>query len=573
MHRINFAALVLIQLLCLQIDLSAQTAVNGSSAQSQVKKTNQGTSAVSGRVIFKGEPVSGATVSIRLNRVFSIDPNTILRAQTDQNGEYRIVGVAAGHHGISASAPGFGMFNDLPFTDIKIAEGENLENIDFELKRGGAITGRVTDSNNRPLVGERVELMRYFQDGKAGPLAVFGSDMGRTDDSGVYRFYGLPAGRYLVNVGVATTGASLIRPRIRPSGSYLPKTFHPNVTQQSEAKVIEVSEGSEAAGVDIVVAEAERTYSIHGRVISADSGQPVAGVELSCGYIPKDPREVQNITGWGPPGARSDATGEFHVEGLLPGKLMLFGRLDRNSEVYSEVESLEIGEGDIHDVELKIRQGGSISGMIVIEGVGDPAVLSKISELQLNSVVMTKQLNPPGILQTKANTDGSFRIKGLRPGKTHISMSQNSTSRSFSILRIERNGTPILRNEGIEVGQGENISDVRVVVGYAGSAIQGEVKIIGGALAANQTLFVNAKYLSDEQKIPALAETDARGQFVFENLLPGEYELSLSLTNSSFGNSRLSTAIPRVSRKVVVGPGSRLAVSLEINLGKQEGNR
>jgi Carboxypeptidase regulatory-like domain len=567
MYRINFTALILIQLLCLQIELSAQSSV--SSGQSPVKETKQGTSAVSGRVTFKGEPVSGATVSIQLNRIISINPNWTLRAQTDQNGEYRIVGVAAGHHSISASAPGFGLINDIPYTDLKVAEGENLGNIDFELKRGGAITGRVTDSNDRPLVGERVELMKFFQDGKAGPLFAGGLNTGRTDDGGVYRFYGLPAGRYLVNVGASAKGAQLLR----PSSSYLPRTFHPNVTQQSEAKVIEVSEGTEITGVDIVVAEAEKTYSIYGRVISADSGQPVAGVELSCGYISEERQGRRNITGWGPPGARSDANGEFRLAGLLAGKLMLFAKLDQESEVFSEVEVREISDSDIHDVALKIRQGGSISGVIVIEGASDPAVLSKVSKLQLNSVVMTKQLDPPGIGQTKVNTDGSFRIKGLRPGKIHISMSQNSTSRSFSVLRIERGGTLISWNDGIEVGPGENISGVRVVVGYASSAIQGEVKIIGSTLPANQSLYVHAKYLNDEQRIPALMETDARGQFVFENLLPGEYELSLSLSYRSPADSRLSTAIPRVLRKVIVSPNSRSAVSLEVDLSRQEGNQ
>jgi carboxypeptidase family protein len=564
MHRINFTALVLIQLLCLQIELSAQSSV--SSGQSSVKEPKQGTSAVSGRVTFKGEPVSGATISVQLNRIISIDPKWTLKAQTDQNGEYRIVGVAAGHHSISVSAPGFGLINDIPYIDLKITEGENLENIDFELKRGGAITGRVTDSNDRPLVGERVELMKFFQDGKAGPLFVSASDMGRTDDSGVYRFYGLPAGRYLVNVGASAKGAQLFR----MSSSHLSRTFHPNVTQQSEAKVIEVSEGSEATGVDIVVAEAEKTYSIVGRVISADSGQPVAGVELSCGYISEERRGIRNITGWGPPGARSDANGEFRLEGLLAGKLMLFAKLDQESEVFSEAEVREISDSDIHDVALKIRQGGSISGVIVIEGASDPAVLSKISELQLNSVVITKELGPPGIWQTKANADGSFRIKGLRPGKIHISMSQNSTSRSFSVLRIERSGALMSWNDGIEVGPGENISNVRVVVGYASSAIQGEVKIIGATLPANQSLYVHAKYLNDEKRIPALKETDARGQFVFENLLPGEYELSLSLSYRSPADSLLSTAIPRVLRKVIVSPNSRSTVSLEIDLSRQE---
>jgi hypothetical protein len=114
---------------------------------------------------------------------------------------------------------------------------------------------------------------------------------------------------------------------------------------------------------------------------------------------------------------------------------------------------------------------------------------------------------------------------------------------------------------------------VRVVVGYASSAIQGEVKIIGSTLPANQSLYVHAKYLNDEQRIPALVETDARGQFVFENLLPGEYELSLSLSYRSPADSRLSTAIPRVLRKVIVSPNSRSAVSLEIDLSRQEGNQ
>jgi hypothetical protein len=152
-------------------------------------------------------------------------------------------------------------------------------------------------------------------------------------------------------------------------------------------------------------------------------------------------------------------------------------------------------------------------------------------------------------------------------------MSENSTSRSFSVLRIERSGTVMSWNDGMEVSPGENISNVRVVVGYASSAIQGEVKIIGSTLPANQSLYVHAKYLNDEQRIPAMTETDARGQFVFENLIPGEYELSLSLSNRSPADSRLSTAIPRVIRKVTVSPNSRSAVSLEVDLSRQEGNQ
>jgi len=499
------------------------------------------------------------------------DPNSILRARTDRSGKYRINGLAAGRYSITATAPGFGLFNDLPHQVLKINEGENVENLDFELKRGGAITGRVTDSNNRPLVGVKVGLMRSYEGGRAAPPAIFTPQMGSTDERGIYRFYGLPEGRYLVNVGDSPALGSLVMRR--PSNSYLPRTFHPNVTEQSKAKVIEVSEGSEISDIDIAVTEARKTYNIYGRVVSAESGEPVAGVELSCGYLSENLPGVRGITNWGPPGQYSDAKGEFRLQGLLPGKIMLYARLGLGSEVYSEVEALEIRESDIHEVEIKVRQGGSISGVIVIEGTSDPALLSKVSELELLSAVITKELGPPTLSRTPANTDGSFRIKGLRPGKVRISMGQHSTSRRFSVLRIERDGVAMSEYDLIEIGQGENISGLRVVVGYAGSAIQGEVKIVGGTLPANQSLYVNAKYLGDPRSIPILAETDARRRFVFENLLPGEYELTISPIHGPQVETPFSTAIPRVRQRVVVGPDSRPTVLLEINLNQSEGNR
>src|SRR5262249_14725253 len=140
-YRIHFTALILLQLLCLQVELSAQ---------SQPKKTKLHGSIVSGRVTFKGKPVNGVTVSIRPESLTGPhNPNLILRARTDQNGKYRIAGVAAGQYKISTSAPGFGLMTDGPDTvpGLQVNNGENVGNIDFELKRGGVITGRVTNSN------------------------------------------------------------------------------------------------------------------------------------------------------------------------------------------------------------------------------------------------------------------------------------------------------------------------------------------------------------------------------------------------------------------------------------------
>jgi hypothetical protein len=69
-----------------------------------------------------------------------------------------------------------------------------------------------------------------------------------TDDRGVYRIFGLPKSRYLLSAGGYSKGEV----------GYFQKTYHPNVTDQSQAKVVEVGEGEEITGVNINVAETKK---------------------------------------------------------------------------------------------------------------------------------------------------------------------------------------------------------------------------------------------------------------------------------------------------------------------------
>ena len=49
-----------------------------------------------------------------------------------------------------------------------------------------------------------------------------------------------------------------------PGRKSYPRTFHPDTTEVSQAKIIEVSEGSEVTGVDIQLSPPVKTYSIVG---------------------------------------------------------------------------------------------------------------------------------------------------------------------------------------------------------------------------------------------------------------------------------------------------------------------
>ncbi|MGH9940332.1 MAG: carboxypeptidase-like regulatory domain-containing protein, partial [Blastocatellia bacterium] len=134
-------------------------------AQSQQKTASAGTATISGRVVLKGEPARNVLVYLRSQRSPApSNPDAILRARTDESGQFRITGVAAGVYIVVALAPGFTSSDvsqpGFRGKTLNVSEGENVENLDIEIKRGGIITGRVTDSQGRPLVEERVALSR-----------------------------------------------------------------------------------------------------------------------------------------------------------------------------------------------------------------------------------------------------------------------------------------------------------------------------------------------------------------------------------------------------------------------------
>jgi hypothetical protein len=243
MSRINFA----LSVLALQLGLI--------STQAQTPKPDHGTAFVSGVVTLKGKPSCGVGVQM----VDQGEPRNhfkYLYAETDENGRFRFYSVAARKYWITARAPGhISPGNDSRGTSgqtLEVAEGEKIENITLEIKRGGVITGRITDSRGAPVADEEVRVHRLDQNGDlfAGVYET------RTDDRGVYRFYGLPEGRFLAGIGYEkdAQGSSAKSP---------PRFFYPNVTSKSEAKVIEVALESNTNDIDITLSDT-KNLSIKG---------------------------------------------------------------------------------------------------------------------------------------------------------------------------------------------------------------------------------------------------------------------------------------------------------------------
>src|SRR5262245_5004028 len=565
MPRLSFALSILV----------LPFALHSIQAQDQLQRaeTKAGTAMVSGRVTLKDEPARGVMVILQgQNPGLDNSP----RARTDENGRFRFNGVTAGRYSVSALAPGYTSPEDtsLGFRDrtLDVAEGEKVDNVDLEIKRGGVIAGRITNPQGRPVIEETITLSKRDEHNQAQFYFSLSpnKDMYRTDDRGVYRIYELPEGRYLVSVGDAQSSGS---PRITSSRAFYPRVFYPNATSESEAKMIEVSEGTEATDIDMTVPDPKETRDVSGRVVDAGAGRPVAGVEVVVGGVWDDGSSSGNSASaevWTGP------TGEFRMFGVLPGKYELFVRVEEGSGFVSDRVIFDISEGNAHGIELKVRQGASISGVVVIEGTNDPNVLAKLSQVSVGAEIDLANTNLPSPVESgsvRVNADSGFRISGLQAGKAMIT---KGLPKGLAAARIEHNGAPVYE-EGIEMRAGEQVTGIRVVLVHVDCTLtlRGDMKVVGGAVPAGLGFYVLARRTDQNAYCSRGAETDARGRFVIENLGLGEYEIGVVPIPRA--GVELSPEIMRrfssVKQKVVVGSNNQQPVTLVVDLSRKEGDK
>src|SRR5688572_21607104 len=207
-------------------------------ANSQTAKTDSKAS-ISGKITLKGKPAPGVVVGMHLSEPAQFDPT--FKATTDQDGKYQIAEVAQGKYVIAPVAPAYVLayVNNLGGQSVIVNEGENIEGIDFDLMRGGVITGKITDAEGLPIVEESVNLLAADYP-LSGPSHHLGGSF-QTDDRGIYRIFGIRPGRYKVSVGQESVYRGIGRGR-----RTLPITFHPDAREAAKAGVIEVGEGTEA---------------------------------------------------------------------------------------------------------------------------------------------------------------------------------------------------------------------------------------------------------------------------------------------------------------------------------------
>lgn len=418
------------------------------------------TASVSGRVTIGGKGAAGITVVAEVTDS-PIDNRTVAKTTTDDEGNYRLAGLATGRFTITPMARAFVVAaNDTfkqPGQTVNVAENESITKIDFALVRGGVITGRITDLEGHPIIAERVSVLAKGDSGENRLVSFLPGRKNQTDDRGVYRIYGLGPGSYRVSAGQAAAGGGGVNMGMR--GSQYAKTFYPGVAEESKATVIEIGEGTEVTSIDITLGKSAGGFSVSGRVVDAESGNPVASSYI--GYSSVDAANQQlramNFTG-----IQTDANGKFRLEGIQPGHYAAFmiGIGQENSS-YSDPAPFDISDADVTGIEIKVRRGATIEGVAVIENNADPAAAALLQSVSLIAYTSyEKSTTAPSYSRGNINADGSFRFAGLAPGKVRISMMTfTSQMKGVQLVRTELEGVD--QPEGIELTAGAHVTGVR----------------------------------------------------------------------------------------------------------------
>jgi protocatechuate 3,4-dioxygenase beta subunit len=566
-----------------------------------------GTGAITGTVKLGDAPAARITLALTPDRSGRMGPpaqpdqGITNQAVTDEKGQYRFANVAAGRFRVSPLAEAFVVTGDgaRPGAPSGIAvtvnDGQTVTNIDFMLARGGVITGRVASGEGRPVIAERINLATVDASGQMQPFNGGARFNYETDDRGVYRIYGLPAGNYLVSAGGGD------RPGVSRRIRY-PLTYYPDAIDQSQAQMVEVQSGAVAESIDIRMGAPIKVYAVAGHVVDADSGQPVFGAPVTVGRARAAGRPGGPVAPGGPSGGSgiSNTEGEYRVTGLMPGQYTASVNSsgfpvsgDSGSDFYSDPVNFEINSDNATGVEIKVHRGASISGVVVVDGSNDPSVIAQLSQLMISANSRGGQAQQGqgqgggrggGGRQSFAQVDpnGAFRIGGIAPGTVRLNVNGFGGGgfgggNGFSLVRIERDGAALTGD--FNVASGEQVTGIRVIVGHGTGIIQGRVVIVGGTLPAGTRLMVSVRPLnSSGQNRPA--QVDASGQFVVEGLISGSYEVRLNASAGGGGRggrggapggapNRAQIKIPDVRQTVNVVNGSASNVTLNVDLSQQ----
>jgi hypothetical protein len=549
-------------------------------------------STIRGRVIYAdtARPVRRAGLMLMPAKGLGGKDNAGL---TNERGEFEIKNVTEGKYFISVSTPGVlspfssltnflkgGLQDASGMADIAkdfqeiFVNGINDTDVTVVVKRGAAITGKIMYSDGEAAIGVRVEVLRK-KEGQYNAVvpnlseifgAMFGAAGGlKTDDRGVFRVAGLPAGDYIVRVvenvshsekGNSQDGEFMAMTGFNPNS--MVATYYPNTSNLKKAETIKIEIGQEQTDVNITIPE-RVLHNLSGTVVNKATREPLKNARVSI----KSNDEVNSLFSHSPESGsknETDEQGRWNYKELPAGKYTLIVQPPHDYDSSEEKKQkkaktlklapyqkeIVIEEKDVSDLIVELSYGATISGTITVEnGQHLPArtivsVIEEEGKASESDAIEEISYEEDLSAKTLPKKFADFKIEGLPTGKFYFNVSAAPSygkiekKEEFYVKSILYGGKDIT-NSILETKEDEELKGVKIVLSKDVGKIKGKV------LNADKTPAIGSKIYfvsTDKQKwgnfsSTLFASTDSGGEFETSGA-PGEYFVFFLKDKESF---------------------------------------
>jgi hypothetical protein len=412
---------------------------------------------------------------------------------------------------------------------VSIGAGESAS-LTLRLSRGAVITGTVTDVDGQPAQGIRVEVLAQRYVGGVGERRYVSSGGGTvTDDRGVYRIFGLPAGDYVVRaqplarqVGVGFYDIHVIRRgQVSDRAMIMSTVFHPGTVDLSRAQRITVAAGEERAAIDVAL-EYEPLATVSGIVTAAPDGTlPSIWLTVPDDAAGSDPLRT----------VRPDSDGRFTITGVQPGRFRLIASsgsrpVPTPAAVWSTAD-ISINGEDVSNIVLQLQPGVTIAGRVAFEGERPPAslVAMQVAVPATTSTANFGRAFPP----LRLEADGTFKVEGVMPG----------VYRTFGLMQGVRQPIGGWWLKSLTIGGREvldapldlqqSAADAVATFTDKASEISGTLTDAAGVAAPDVPVVVfstdRRTWFFNSRRVAGV-RPNREGRYTIRNLPPGEYRIA-----------------------------------------------
>lgn len=524
--RIVVAILTLIGLTVTPL---AQASSSSHNPPADRQDSNPRTGSITGRVVGEdGQPLT--SVSVRISSLNISRPLRRITA-TDIKGNFSASDLPVGAYQIFATAPGLVSTPGKPF-DAPYHLGENVT---ITLVKGGVITGKVLDATGQPVVGAPVSALRVRDvEGRIVTESLPATGSRLTDDRGMYRIFGLPAGYYIVTSG--GEGESLAT----NIGARTVPTFYPSATRDT-AQTVFVHTGAEIQGIDIRH-RGEWGQAVSGSIVGAaltsaisESNIVVELFHLESGALVSSSSvnfRLGNGFGiYGVPDGEYEITARQQVS-ELPGR-------NTAKSLVSTPQRVIVRGKDVTGLNLPLVALSSIAGHVRLEKLAKSDCQStRRGELAESLLVLRREESESRrrsymnhSLRSTPNDEGEFVIQDLEAGRYRLilqlpsdhwyvkAMTVGATSTKPAAVKAPMSS---LAMTGITLKSGETLSGVVISLAEGAASLSGRLE--GKTLAARMRVHLVPAEKDAADEVLRYAEVVTRdGTFTFSHLAPGKY--------------------------------------------------